>query len=135
MEELNQLVASYSNAKDSEKDVKASLAELGQKLKDILTENNLEEYEYGGVKISYKSSERSTVNEDKLINTVKKIARVTKDKEEKARIRAAVIKVEAIDEHHLETLIYDGTIKPEDIAECYESKVTWTLRLGKIKKK
>lgn len=135
MEILNKLITSYSQSKQKEKEVKDELGKLGQQLKDILTENNLEEYQFGGLKISYKPSERSTVNEEKLIATIKKLARGTKDAEMKAKIRAAVIKVEAIDEHHLETLIYDGTVAPEDIAECYESKTTWTLRLGKASKK
>lgn len=135
MENLNQLISQYSQSKDKEKEVKAELNELGTQLKELLSANDIQEYEFGGLKISYKPSEKSTVNEDKLINTIKKLARATKDKDMKAKIRAAVIKVEAIDEHHLETLIYDGTVTPEDIAECYESKTTWTLRLGKASKK
>lgn len=135
MENLNQLISQYSQSKDKEKEVKAELNEIGTQLKELLSANDIQEYEFGGLKISYKPSEKSTVNEDKLINTIKKLARATKDKDIKAKIRAAVIKVEAIDEHHLETLIYDGTVTPEDIAECYESKTTWTLRLGKASKK
>lgn len=135
MEILNKLIGQYSQSKDKEKEVKAQLNELGTQLKELLTANELQEYEFGGLKISYKPSEKSTVNEEKLITTIKKLARATKDKDMKAKIKAAVIKVEAIDEHHLETLIYDGTVTPEDIAECYESKVTWTLRLGKASKK
>lgn len=135
MENLNQLISQYSQSKDKEKKVKAELNEIGTQLKELLSANDIQEYEFGGLKISYKPSEKSTVNEDKLINTIKKLARATKDKDIKAKIRAAVIKVEAIDEHHLETLIYDGTVTPEDIAECYESKTTWTLRLGKASKK
>lgn len=135
MEILNKLIGKYSQSKDKEKEVKAELNELGTQLKELLTANDLQEYEFGGLKISYKPSEKSTVNEEKLITTIKKLARATKDKDMKAKIKAAVIKVEAIDEHHLETLIYDGTVTPEDIAECYESKVTWTLRLGKASKK
>lgn len=135
MKQLNEVLDKYSVSKDKEKEVKAELSTLGQQLKDILSENDLEEYEFGGLKISYKPSEKSTVNEDKLINTIKKLARNTKDKDLKATIRESVIKVEAINEHHLETLLYDGTINPQDIAECYESKTTWTLRLGKSKKK
>ena len=135
MENLNQLISQYSQSKDKEKEVKAELNEIGTQLKELLSANDIQEYEVGGLKISYKPSEKSTVNEDKLINTIKKLARATKDKDIKAKIRAAVIKVEAIDEHHLETLIYDGTVTPEDIAECYESKTTWTLRLGKASKK
>ena len=135
MEILNKLIGQYSQSKDKEKEVKAELNELGTQLKELLTANDLQEYEFGGLKISYKPSEKSTVNEEKLITTIKKLARATKDKDMKAKIKAAVIKVEAIDEHHLETLIYDGTVTPEDIAECYESKVTWTLRLGKASKK
>lgn len=135
MENLNQLISQYSQSKDKEKQVKAELNEIGTQLKELLSANDIQEYEFGGLKISYKPSEKSTVNEDKLINTIKKLARATKDKDIKAKIRAAVIKVEAIDEHHLETLIYDGTVTPEDIAECYESKTTWTLRLGKASKK
>ena len=135
MENLNQLISQYSQSKDKEKEVKAELNEIGTQLKELLSANDIQEDEFGGLKISYKPSEKSTVNEDKLINTIKKLARATKDKDIKAKIRAAVIKVEAIDEHHLETLIYDGTVTPEDIAECYESKTTWTLRLGKASKK
>lgn len=135
MENLNQLISQYSQSKDKEKEVKAELNELGTQLKELLLANDIQEYEFGGLKISYKPSEKSTVNEDKLINTIKKLARATKDKDMKAKIRAAIIKVEAIDEHHLETLIYDGTVTPEDIAECYESKTIWTLRLGKASKK
>lgn len=135
MENLNQLISQYSQSKDKEKEVKAELNKIGTQLKELLSANDIQEYEFGGLKISYKPSEKSTVNEDKLINTIKKLARATKDKDIKVKIRAAVIKVEAIDEHHLETLIYDGTVTPEDIAECYESKTTWTLRLGKASKK
>lgn len=135
MEILNQLIGKYSQSKDKEKEVKAELNELGTQLKELLTKNDIQEYEFGGLKISYKPSEKSTVNEEKVITAIKKLARATEDKDLKARIKAAVIKVEAIDEHHLETLIYEGTVTPEHIAECYESKTIWTLRLGKASKK
>lgn len=134
-ENLKLLIPEYSQAKDDEKLIKGNLTKLGDQIKEILQANSLEEFEYGGLKISYKSSEKSSINEEKLIGVIKKLARKTKDSDKKLRIRDCIVKVEAIDERQLETLMYDGTVTPEDIAECYESKITWTLRLGKATKK
>lgn len=133
--EINKLLQQYSEGKQKEKELKARLNEIGVQLKEYMTNNSIQEYENGELKLSYKPTEKSSINEDKLIGVIKRLARAEKDKEIKAQIKSCIVKTESIDEDTLENLIYSGVISAEDITECYTSKTIWTLRLGKSKKK
>lgn len=124
----------YAKLKEQEKELKAKITETGGKIKDYLVANKLEEFSDNGYKITYKGSERITVVEERLITTLKKLARQNKDADTKKLIRACIKKVEAVDEHLLEELVYNGTIDSESLEPCYESKMVYTLRLSKSKK-
>lgn len=131
---IKELIQLYAARKQAEKEAKDACSAVTTEVKKYMTDNGMEEAESGEWKVTYKPSERVSMNEEKLIATLKKLARKEKDKERKAEIRKAIVKVEAIDEQLLESLIYNGVIEADDIQECTESKVTYTLRLSKNKK-
>lgn len=131
---LTTLVDGYKAMSDKVKFYDDQKKEMAKQIKEFMKENDIQEIETDKCKATYKPSNRVTVNEEKLIQNIKDIARKTKDKELKAKIRKAVVKVEAIDEQYLETLIYDGFITSEQIQDSYETKETWTLRCSNLKK-
>lgn len=131
---LTTLVDGYKAMSDKVKFYDDQKKEMAKQIKEFMKENDIQEIETDKCKATYKPSSKVTVNEEKLIQNIKDIARKTKDKELKAKIRKAVVKVEAIDEQYLETLIYDGFITSEQIQDSYETKQTWTLRCSNLKK-
>lgn len=134
MANFKETVQQYFDLKAKEKELKAEIDFAGGEIKKYLTENKLEEFDADGVKVTYKGSERSSINEEKLIKTIKKIANNTDDKEVKKVIKSCIKKVETIDEPTLETLIYNNVIDSSDLECCYESKMIYTLRVQKAKK-
>lgn len=133
MVDMKAWLVKYNELKDAEKKLKAELGDLGDGIKAYLTTHELEEFSHEGLKISYKPTEKSTVNEQLLIKTLKKLATKEKDAGVRKSIRACIKKVEAIDETNLETLIYNGIIPSEELEKCTENKTIYTLRLGKVK--
>lgn len=128
----NELVK-YNELKSDEKIVKSQLNASKEKIVNYMTEFEVNEVTYGDLVATYKGSERSTMNEEKLIECVEKFARQTKDAETRKSIRSCIKKVKAIDESALETLIYNEIIPPEAIHSAYESKTVYTLRVAKKK--
>ena len=132
---INEWLKKYSELKDQEKQLKAQMTETANNLKTYLQDNSIEEYVNDGIKISYKPTEKSSVNEERLIAKIKKLARSEKDLEKRKLLKSSIKKVEAIDENVLEELIYTNVINSQELEECYESKVTYTLRLAQPKNK
>lgn len=132
---INEWLKEYSQLKEQEKELKAKLAAASGEIKSYLEKEEKEEYCYDGIKITYKPTEKVSMNEEKLILTLKKLARTTKDLELRKVIKSSIKKVEAVDENVLEELIYNGTIDSSQLEECYESKISYTLRLTQPKNK
>lgn len=131
---IEQLVAKFKELKSDEKLLKAQLVSTTAELKTYFEENDTDEIACNEDLVTYKKSVRSKVNEEKLMECIKKLARNTKDPELKKKIRSCVKKVDTVDEDALETLMYEGTISPNALEPAYESTITRTLRLGKVKK-
>ena len=126
---IQELVKLNKSLKVKEAELKKELKSAQEEIKKYLKETGQEKIEHEGIKVSYTMSEKCSINEELLIATIKKLARSEKDKDLKKAIRDSVIKVEAINEEHLENLLFNEVLTVEEIEHCYETKQVWTLRV------
>ena len=130
-EKLKGLIQNYNSLNLQLKSLEKDTKEAKKQLIEELESNGLNEYKDEDYKVTYKASERSSVNEEKLIALIKWLADKATTSEESKEILDAIIKVEKVDENHLENLIFAGIITPEQLEPAYESKEVWTLRVSK----
>ncbi len=132
--ELIELIDMYSIANDKAKEATSIKSNIGGKLKKLLEEENLEEAISNDARVTYKPTVKVTVDEEKLLASIKRLAESTKSEQLKKQLLSSIVTVEKVDEEYLETLIYDGVLSPEDIEDSYTSTESKTLRCYKLKK-
>ena len=128
---LKVLVPSYQENKTNEKIYKDAVSKEGAEIKDIMKAYNLAEFEEGGVIAKYNVSERTSFNNQALLEKLKAL----KDSKKltPAIFRKIVKKVEIVDMDALEEALYKDQVEAAELSSCQESKVVATLTLGKVK--
>lgn len=119
---LGEKLKSYFIQNEAEKAAKKLKEPLNKEVKKIMVENKITEFEFDGILASYNLQERTSMNEDKLLNRLKELG-----------FTQAIEQVERPNTSVLETLIYDGTLDPELIANCNETKYVEVLNVKKKK--
>lgn len=120
---LMELIPAYEKSKSIMDFYKKDSEELGNKIKNIMVAEKLENYTVGNLKASVKVSERNSFNEEALIAKLKEL-----------KIRGIIKKKEYVDMDALESAIYHEKINPLELANCQIKKEIISLRLSTIKK-
>ena len=122
-EGLEDLIPQFFQKNAEAKSIRKDADKLKEKAKEKMAELNMVEYEVGDLVATINHQDRSSLNPDKLLEKMKKLG------------HTKVIKtVEKVDETAVEDLIYKGELKPEDIADCLESKIVKVFTVKKMKK-
>lgn len=121
---LEELVPLYYAANTQAKHFKESATELGDEIKKICLDKNLNKGEAGTFKFTVSKQVRATFDEEVLLDCVKKL---------NPEVRQKVVKVkEYVDQEELEKAVYLGLIKPEEIKPAQMEKEVVTLQVTKI---
>ena len=127
MNDFNMLLQELASVKEQLKRFKDKEAELNKQVKQELDSQGIEKGVYNGIKVTYTTCTKSSINEDKLLAIVKQLA------QEQPELLSCIETKEVINENTLEELMYQGFITPGDIQAAYEEKQYKTLKLKKVK--
>lgn len=126
---LDELVPQYGKNKAQENSLKKTIEAQNSEIKQLLADHGVTEHTAGGYTVTVSTTEKSSFNMPKLIETIKL------DK----KLASQVIKTqEYVDMDTLESLIYSGKIDTEmllDMDKCRNVTSVVTLRVKKSKKK
>lgn len=127
-QELIELIDKYGFNKNELDSYKAICDEDNKKIKDMMAEANLKAYNTDKYKATYIVSERTSMNESKMLGVIHS---------NNIPDSLGIIKTkEYIDEDALESAIYNGEISEDvlaQIAECMEKKEVVSLKLTRQK--
>lgn len=133
MKQLDELVCSFAEHKQAEGDLKKICDTENAQIKDLMAANHLSKYEAGGYQVNYIESVREKLNEEQLLELLKKRFSKKQLKDMK------VIKVvEQVDENALESAIYNNLVGADfvqEMAACKESSTITSIRLTKKKER
>ena len=122
--ELNDLIDKYGFNKGEYESYKAICDEGNKQIKEMMAEAGLKNYNTDRYKVTYIVSERTSMNEAKLIGVIHS---------NNIPNSLGIIKTrEYIDEDALESAIYNGEISDDvmaQIAECMDKKEVISLKL------
>lgn len=122
--ELNDVVPRYV-ANKREADSYAALAKKDNEvIKDLLESAKLDEYAVGDQRVFISRAEKQEVDEEHLVVLLKRLG----------QSKGIVKKKEYVDMEKLEDALYHGEIHAADISQCFSTKETISLRIGKAKK-
>ena len=123
---LDTLIPQYAENKGLLDDYKKICDEENKQIKELMEEGS---YEAGGWKATKSVTTRDSMNEEKLLDVLKK----------SGFTQTSIIKTkEYVDMDELESAIYNGLIEKDvlmKIDKCRESKEVVTLRISKVKEK
>ena len=131
MQKLDELELGYAKHKTEEGELKKICDSENAQIKDIMYNEKLKKYEVDGWQVNYIESNREKMNEDKLLELLKK--RFTKKQLKDLKV---IKTVEQIDENALENAIYNNLLGADFIAEmsaCKESSIVTSIRVTKKK--
>jgi len=121
-EKLKEIVPKFFKNKKSMDDLKKTVDEANAKIKQIMSEEQLEKIDIDNYSVVCSKTVKSNFIDDMLIDKLKNLK------------AGYLIKTkEYVDTELLETAIYNGKINPEDIMDCQTT--TETLRLTVKEKK
>lgn len=133
MQKLDELVVNYAKHKAEEGELKKVCDSENALIKDIMYNEKLSKYEVDGWQVNYIESTREKLNEDKLMELLKK-----KFSKKQLKEMKLIKTIEQVDGNALENAIYNNLVGPDfvtEMASCKESAVVSTLRLTKKKEK
>jgi hypothetical protein len=116
---LEDLVAKLGQIKPSNDVITKEVKSLVDKIKEILIETNLTTYNSNGYRVTLQKKVQKGFNEPLLIEWAEQ------------NNYDVVRWVQVIDEEALESAIYNGLIKPEDVIPFQTEKVTYSLITNK----
>lgn len=122
--------------KEDLKKLKAEEKDLVADFKDFLNAegiNKLTDNE-SGISVSISKSEKVSINEDVLLQELKKFIKEHKDDDMIKEYRKCIKRVETINEDHVESLIRSGILPASILEPATSLKVTETIRVNKPKK-
>ncbi len=124
-ETLDELVPLYFDANAQAKHFKESATALGEQIKSICLASGDLKGEFGQYKYAVIKQNRQTLDEEVLLECVKKLPK---------KVVTQVVKTkEYVDPAALEKAVFLGLIKPEDIAAAQINKEVVSLRVTKAK--
>ena len=127
MSKLDVLLVQAVEAKEMLKRAKEQEKQLTDEIKILLDQEGISKDTIGDIKVTYTTCTKSSMNEDKLLQIVKRLS------VEQPELLKCIETKEYINEGVLEELIYEGLITVDDIQPAYEEKQYKTLKLKKVK--
>ena len=125
VETLDELIPLYYDANTQAKHFKDSATQLGEQIKSICLTSGELKGEFGEYKYSVSKQLRQSLDEEVLLECVKKLPK---------KVAQSLIKVkEYVDESALEKALFTGVIKPEDVSAAQITKEVVALRVSKGK--
>lgn len=128
-EELLSLIPEYGKNKQTLDECDKLCKSANNRIKEIMNSLDMDSLTVEGWKVTYSVSNRTSLNEDKLLEYIKK----------NPEIASVVVKTrEYVDMDELEKLMYAGNIDDDliaDMKDCEETKKVETLRISKAKEK
>jgi hypothetical protein len=124
LSELRELIKDYHTYNTKEKEFKNLKDPLNKKIKEIMKNHNLQEFEADDLVAAYSETEKVSMNEERLLRKLKELG-----------LEEAIETIERPNQSVVEQLIYDGKLDPAAIADCVETSVVATLRIKKLKGK
>ena len=121
--------------KDQEKEVKAETKKLTDEVKTEFKSRAINEYNVPGVCcVKCNDVERTSVNEEKLIDILTKLIDAQRDETVVDSLKQCIEYKPCINEKKVQQLIYQGLLNVEDIAPAMETSVQTRLTFSKPKK-
>lgn len=133
-ESLDELIPLYGTNNAQLSELKKVTDTQNKRIKELMTESELEEYETGDYKATCTVSQRESYDEEKLLTTLKEMWEKRWGSQECPMIKTK----EYVDIEALEDAIYAEKLTVEEVAQlkpCINQKEVVTLRVTKRKKK
>lgn len=133
MQKLDELIPQFAEHKEQEGQLKKMCDSENAQIKQLMADGNLKKYVAGGYQVNYIESNREKLNEDRLLELLKK--KFTKKQLKDMKI---IKTVEQVDENALENAIYNNLVGADfvnEMASCKESTTVISLKLTKAKEK
>ena len=119
LELLNGLIGSYKQNKESLDNYKKIAEEQNSQIKEIMQNNNLEEYQtLDGLKAKITVQKRESFIDDKLIAKLKELG-----------VTSPIKTVEIVDMDELENVIYNHQLDAAELTDCKQVKEVITLKV------
>lgn len=121
--------------KDQEKEVKAETKKLTDEVKTEFKSRAINEYNVPGVCcVKCTEVEKTSMNEDMLLDIITTISNAQKDEQTAQLISQCIEYKPCINEKKVQQLIYQGFLNVEDIAPAMETSIQTRLTFSKPKK-
>jgi hypothetical protein len=130
-----ELLQRCKEMKDQEKEIKATTKKLTDQVKTEFQSRDINEYNVPGVCcVKCTEVEKTSMNEEKLIDILTNIINTQKDTEVADSLKQCIEYKPCINEKKVQQLIYQGLLNTEDIAPAMETSVQTRLTFSKPKK-
>ena len=114
-EQFKKSVTNLGRKIELQKKYTNEVKDLRDKVKSYMTENNMDSCDRGKAHITCYEKTTSKMNEELVMEIIKKKAKNTKIPEKRDLILSAIKTIPVIDEDILESLVYDGIITSKDL--------------------
>lgn len=118
MKQLENLVLHFAELDAEQKRLKKEGDPLKDKIKELMSENDMDTFKKGPVTASFRIQERKTMNEARLIQKLESLG-----------LDRAIKTVKAPDQAVIEELIYEGTLDPAELDDCVTRRTVEVLRV------
>ena len=121
--------------KDQEKEVKAETKKLTDQVKTEFKSRGINEYNVpGSCCVKCTEVERTSINEEQLVDILTKIIDAQKDIQVADSLKQCIEYKPSVNEKKVQQLIYQGLLNVEDIAPAMETSIQTRLTFSKPKK-
>ena len=130
-----ELLQRCKEMKDQEKEVKAETKKLTDEVKTEFQSRDINEYNVPGICcVKCTEVEKTSMNEEKLIDILTSIINTQKDVQVADSLKQCIEYKPCINEKKIQQLIYQGLLNIEDIAPAMETSIQTRLIFSKSKK-
>lgn len=130
-----ELLQRCKEMKDQEKRVKTETKKLTDQVKTEFQSRDINEYNVPGICcVKCTEVEKTSMNEEKLIDILTSIINTQKDVQVADSLKQCIEYKPCINEKKVQQLIYQGLLNIEDIAPAMETSIQTRLTFSKSKK-
>lgn len=129
-------ISELYDIKEDLKRLKGDEKELINEFKDYLQSEGINKLSDNstGISVSMSKSEKVTINEDVLLQELKKFIKENKEDPMIKEFKKCIKRVETVNEEHVESLIRSGVLPASLLEPATSLKVTESIRVNKSKK-
>lgn len=134
-EAIKQLIRGLFEDKQVAKELDDSITKDSATVKTWMKEHKADSMLVDDISVTYKPQVRSSMDEAKVIEILKRQIEEAGDGETAERLAGCIKTREYVDDTELESVIYDELLSKDDLAPAVIEKVIYTLNLRRAKKK